>query len=329
MNNSIIIKKIGTYKPSNFISINKFIEHFKQQDKDVVGLYKSLGRTGIYRSNNSKENSLTMAIDSAKKVLNGINKDEIDMILFLSETPQYTVPCTALKISNALSTKNAYIIMDVNQNCSGMVSILELAKDIMLQKHLRKALIIGSLFYKMIANSSDIVAYGTISDASATLLLENLEQENIGIIDSEFYANSKNHAFAEFPPCGMSKVFLDNPIKEEIKQKWQPHDTSFFAYDWKELINKILQRNNLRYNQIKQYFFSQFSVKDMNNTLELLKLDSKYATIVSDKIGYTGCTSPFFACKQYIDTNNVQKDDYFIFCSVSIGYSMSIVLYKV
>lgn len=74
-----------------------------------------------------------MAIEAAKTVLEKSKTpaEDIDMIVFASDTPEYTVPTNALLINKALGTTNANTIFDINNNCTSMVVALDNATHFM------------------------------------------------------------------------------------------------------------------------------------------------------------------------------------------------------
>lgn len=70
---------------------------------------KHLGRVTRYLADEN-ETSLTMAFEACYKVLKyaEMSPDDIDMIVFSSETPEYTAPTNALKLNHMLGKKCSY-----------------------------------------------------------------------------------------------------------------------------------------------------------------------------------------------------------------------------
>lgn len=332
---SVYIKAIEIYHPDNKIDNSYFVDHFKQLGIDAESLMNHLGRKERYLASED-ENSLSIAFKSAESVIRSSNicREEIDMIVFVSDTPEYTVPTNALKLSNMLGTKNAHLIFDMNSNCTGMITALDIAGTyIKNSPSIRNALITGSLHISSIVRKDCPISYPNIADGSASIIVSCCSSTNDsaikGLIDSEYFSNSSNHNLMVYPACGMSKM-LDKSIDDPDKKlNWIPHDVSFFSDNWKDLIQKILKRNNLSSSDIDYYFFSQFSKPDVEATLDKLGVSHQKYTFIADKYGYTGCSSPFFAFYEALANRRISEGSKIIFCSVGAGYTMSAVLYIV
>jgi 3-oxoacyl-[acyl-carrier-protein] synthase-3 len=320
------------YHPANKVDNDFFIEHFSKLGVDAAPLMTHLGRKERYFADEG-ENSLTMAFEAAKKALENskITPEDLDMIVFVSETPEYFLPTNALKLNKMLGAKYAHLVYDMNDNCIGMLTALDLVSRYMQNNNrIKYALIVGSLYITGMFRKDCVISYPNIADGSAAIILENESDSKIksGFIDSHYYTNSMNHEFMLSPKCGFSKL-LDKEIEENEKRLlWVPHDVSFFSDDWQQLISELLERNLMEPNDISHYLFSQFSVPDGLKTMEKLGVGAERTTIVAEKYGYTGCASPYFALHDAISEGKVTKGDYIILCSVGAGYTMSAVLLK-
>jgi len=331
----VYIKAIEIYHPQNKVDNSYFVNHFNQIGIDAESLMNHLGRKERYLASED-ENSLSMAFKSAEAAINSSNtsREEIDMIVFVSDTPEYTVPTNALKLSDMLGTKNAHLIFDMNSNCTGMITALDVAGTyIKSNPSIRNALIAGSLHISSIVRNDCPISYPNIADGSASIILSCCSSLDYsarkGLIDAEYFSNPKNHSLMVHPACGMSKI-LDKNINESNKKlNWIPHDVSFFSDNWKDLIQRILTRNNLSPSDIDHYFFSQFSKPDVEATLDKLGVPHDRYTFVADKYGYTGCSSPFFAFYEALANRKICEGSKILFCSVGAGYTMSAALYIV
>ncbi len=320
------------YHPNNMIGNDFFINHFSKLGVDAEPLMKHLGRKERFLATEG-ENSLTMAYEAARKALekSNISPEDLDMIIFVSETPEYLVPTNALKLNNMLGSKCAHLVFDMNDNCIGMLTAYDLASRYMFSNNrIKYTLIVGSLYITGMVRKDCVVSYPNIADGCAAIILENVPDSRIksGFIDCNYYTNSMNHNFMESPKCGFSNLHNKDIEENDKKLLWIQHDVSFFSDDWKQLISDLLERNGLEPNDINHYLFSQFSLPDGLLTLEKLGVPFEKTTTVGEKYGYTGCASPFFALHDAIKEGKVAQGDYIVLFSVGAGYSMSAVLLK-
>lgn len=329
---NVIIKEVAIHHPDKEVGNQFYIDHFKKKNIDITGLFNHLGRDKRYHiSNPNEENSLTMATKAAKKVLNQgkIKASEIDMIVFVSDSPEYLMPSNALMLHHKLAAVNAHITYDMNGNCIGMLTAIDqISRYLQSNRKIKRALVTGSIMPSFYGRNDDTVYYPTVGDGASAIVLESVEDEKkAGFIDSDFYVDSTMCEKILFPACGMSKILDENINTYEKKVSWIPHDVSYFSDQWKKLINKILDRNNVKVSDVEHFLFSQFSKADIMATLDKLDISHEKATFVADRYGYVGCSSPIFALNQAYKEKKILKNKPIVFCSVGSGFSMSAILY--
>jgi 3-oxoacyl-[acyl-carrier-protein] synthase-3 len=195
--------------------------------------------------------------------------------------------------------------------------------------NIRNAMIVGAQMVSRFAREDDPITYATSGDGSAAVILQTSKEKSIsGYLGAVYRADSKLSDKMRFPACGMSRILDEKIQSDDKKMLFIPHDVSYFADEWKELIIRLLNKNTLKPGEVGHYLFSQFSHADIYSTLQKLNVDTSKHTFVADKYGYTGCTSPIFALNEAIEENRIKLGDYVVFCTVGIGFAMSALLYK-
>lgn len=175
MYQNIVFSGIGTYHPSNEIDNEFFIEHFKKMDIQVEGLMNFLGRNKRYFADKENENVITMGYEASKKALANAHlvSEDIDMIIFATDTPEFLCPSNALLLNGELKAKNAHLVFDINSNCIGMLTAINVASRIMMSDdRIKKALVVGGIFASLISSQIDPVVYSNFADSGAALVLE-------------------------------------------------------------------------------------------------------------------------------------------------------------
>ena len=106
-------------------------------------------RTGIEQrrwiKNESTETTATMGVEAAKIAIerSGLNKDEIDFIVFATLSPDYYFPGPGVQVQEALNIKTVGAI-DVRNQCSGFVYGLSVADQFIKTGMYKNVLVIGS-----------------------------------------------------------------------------------------------------------------------------------------------------------------------------------------
>lgn len=330
---NIVLKGAGFYHPTHKVCNDEIIQYFDSIGKEVQGLMRHLGREERYYADEG-ENTLTMAVKSSKEAIEkaGISVDDLDMIVFVSEMPEYLVPTCALKLNHLLGAKNAHTLLDINQSCTGMISGLDFVSRYMQSnKKVSHALLVGSILNTGMIRPDCTVTHPSVGDASAAIILEANEGDKItGFLDSAYFTDSNYQNSITFPGCGFSNIHNTEIELFDKKLIWNPFDFSFLADGWSKLIQEVTERQGYTVNDIDHFLFSQFSKPDALNTLGCLGITDvdKKMTFVGDKYGYTGCTSPFVALYDAIEKGKISEGSLVIFISVAAGYSMSAALMR-
>ncbi len=331
MYQNVIFKAVGTYHPATQKNNSYYVNHFNSMGIDVSGLVEHLGRKTRCIAQDKNENAVTMAYQASLEALKSSNTDpaEIDIIIFGTDSPEQLVPSNALLLHDKLNTVNAHQVFDLNSNCIGMLSAIDVASRLLMNNtRLNKALVVGSFLGSFISSKVDPVCYSNMADAAAAVILERVEEPSRrGFIDTNFKTDPVVKCNFLFPACGFSNIY-DNDIDiEEKKLKLDPFDTSFICNEWVGLMETLFERHSISKHNIKQYFFSQFSKPDAEATLSLMSLGLDKYTFVGNKYGYTGLTSPILAYNEALNNKSVDTGDYVMFCSVGAGYNICALLY--
>ena len=333
MYKNVHIIGVGSYHPKKTVENQFFLDHFRkfQVEEHASQLFKKLGRE-IRTVATDDETSLTMSIKAAKQVLSntGLTPEDMDMIISVSDTPEYLSPCCALLIKNQLQAINAHAVFDINANCIGMLTAMDTAaRYLKTDKKFHRVLIVGALLISPQAREDDMVAYGCTGDGAAAIILESREEEERrGLLGSRMFTDDQYYWSITMPACGISRISDAAVRNEDKKMLWKPFDFSFLSERWSELITKLLADFDYTPEASSHYFMSQFSYADLALTMERLGVGMEKATYIGDLYGYSGCTSPIMALDDRLSREQFNKDDLTVFCSVASGYTMTALLYQ-
>ncbi len=105
-----------------------------------------------------------------------INRDEIGVLLFVTQTPDYESPSTACVLHKRLGLSKECIAFDVNLGCSGFVFGLNIASSLLHSSKARYALVLvgdtlarkNTLFTRVKASHAEAMLFG--DSGTATLL---------------------------------------------------------------------------------------------------------------------------------------------------------------
>lgn len=327
MTTQVKMKNIEVYHPEHTVKNDYFIEHFKKLDRDITGFLDFMGKESRFIIKDKEETSLTMAIEASRKVLESANLtlDEVDMIFFTTQVPEYSIPTNAMMIHEALKGKSNTRVMDLNASCAGMSVAVEQASMYMkANPRIKNALVVGSEQLSILASPEEEISYAMFGDAACAVILE--QSEEVGFIDAEYHTFSANTDKILYPVTGMSNVLQGRGSGRYLQ--FVPFDASFGAPITKRMIEDLLERNNMNIRDVDAFCLSQFAYADSTRLRDQFDLDMDKIIYVGNKYGYTGTTSPFLSLYEGIQDGRIKRGDTILFWTVGAGHQFIAMLFK-
>ena len=209
----IRIDAVATGVPNRWISLEEQFGHEGSSfdEKTIRKFVKNTGVEGRYISVEKQTNS-DLCYAAAEKILKekNIDRNKIGVVIYVTQTPDYRQPATALVLQARLNIGINCIAFDVNLGCSGYVYGLNVISSLMLQSKAEYGLLMcgetGSRDNTPSSKSAEDNEDIMFGDAgSATLLVKD---DNAS--DMYFMSRSDGSRFkALIHPWG----YFRNPVK--------------------------------------------------------------------------------------------------------------------
>lgn len=169
--NNIGITAMAGAVPSHVIDNLKYTEFFPEnQAKEIVD------KVGVYerRFADEKTCSSDLCFSAAQKLFldNGIDRSEIDLLVFISQTPDYRMPATAITLQHRLGLPSTCIAFDINLGCSGFIYGMSVVYSMMQNAGLRKALILDGETRSKVYSPRDRRSAFIFGDGGVAALVE-------------------------------------------------------------------------------------------------------------------------------------------------------------
>lgn len=173
--NGIGITAMAGAVPSHVVENLKYTEFFPpEMVKEVVE------KVGIYerRFADEKTCSSDLCFAAAQKLIldNNIDRDEIDLLVFVSQTPDYRMPATSITLQHRLGLKNTCIAFDVNLGCSAFLYGMSVVYSMVQSGAIRKALILDGETRSKVYGPRDRRSAFIFGDAGIAALVEKNEK---------------------------------------------------------------------------------------------------------------------------------------------------------
>ena len=140
-----------------------------------------LSKTGVAVRGIAAENECAsdLGVKAAQRLFDSgaCAPDEIDFLLFCTQSPDYFTPTTACVMQNALGLPTSCAAIDINQGCSGYIYGLALAKGLVEAGTANNVLLVTADTYMKFINRRDRSLLTLFGDGAAATLIRAVESE--------------------------------------------------------------------------------------------------------------------------------------------------------
>lgn len=169
--NGIGITAMAGAVPKKIIKNLEYTEFFpEEQVREVVE------KVGVYerRFADGQTCSSDLCFAAAQKLIidNNINRDEIDLLVFVSQTQDYRMPATSITLQHRLGLKQSCIAFDINLGCSAFIYGISVVYSLMQTGNIRKALILDGETRSKVYGARDRRSAFIFGDGGVAALVE-------------------------------------------------------------------------------------------------------------------------------------------------------------
>lgn len=271
----------------------------ERKEKEMI--VKSVGiHSRRIAKNDTTASDLCFAAADALLQKLGWEKDDISVLVFVSQTPDYLTPCTAAILQDRLKLTKNCLAFDINLGCSGfpygLATVGNFLQSIPDGKGL---LLIGDKSSQMVSPKDKSTAL-LFSDAGSAAALENTGKQ----IKMSFDLNTDGSGWQSLMiQDGGSRnpatphSFEQRKIKEGIERSslnLQMNGIDIFNFAATQVLPSVLnllKNNDLRTDDIDYFFFHQAN-KIINEHLgKMLKIEKEKAPSTLHLYGNTSAAS--------------------------------------
>ncbi|NHF58078.1 ketoacyl-ACP synthase III [Flavobacteriaceae bacterium TP-CH-4] len=225
MYNSKIIG-LGYYVPENVVTNDDLSKLMDTNDAWIQE------RTGIQERRHvvkgSGETTTSMGVEAAKVAIEraGIDKDDIDFIIFATLSPDYYFPGPGVLVQRDLGIKTVGAL-DVRNQCSGFIYAISVADQYIKSGMYKNILVIGSELH---SHGLDMTTRGRavsviFGDGAGAAVLSREEDTTKGILSTHLHSEGQHAEELSVIAPGMGSRWVTEIIADN-----DPDDESYFPY---------------------------------------------------------------------------------------------------
>ena len=284
------------------------------------------------------QSTFSMGLEAAKKAISnsGIKKEDLDLIVFATLSPDYYFPGPGVQVQEALEI-NTVAALDIRAQCSGFVYSISVADQFIKTGMYKNVLVIGSELQshgidKSTRGRSISVIFG---DGAGAAVLTREDDPTKGILSTHIHSEGKHALELATEAPGMGSRWVTDIIKDNDPEdfSYRPYMNGQFVFKhavrrFSEVINEGLQKNNLEVSDIDMLIphqanlrISQFIQKKFG-----LSDDKVYNNI--QKYGNTTAASIPIALSEAHQQGKVKKGDTVVLAAFGSGFTWGSVIIK-
>lgn len=165
------ISAMSAAVPKRVIKNREYTEIWSQEEANEI-----VDKTGIEERRFSDENTCSsdLCFAAAEKLFadNEINRDDIDLLVFISQTPDYRMPATSVILQHRLGLANKTIAFDITLGCSAFLYGLSVVYGLMEKGNLKKALLLDGETRSKVYSPRDRRSAFLFGDGGVAALIE-------------------------------------------------------------------------------------------------------------------------------------------------------------
>ena len=327
------IKGLGFYVPENTVTNNDLSELMDTSDEWIRE------RTGIKERrwvNDDKLTTSLMGTYAAERAIidSGIEKKDIDFIIFSTLSPDYYFPGSGVLLQRNLEIKEVGAL-DIRNQCSGFIYGLSIADQYIKSGMYKNILVVGSEIHsggldKSTRGRSVSVIFG--DGAGAAVVSANTS--NSGILSTHLHSEGKfAEELAVIKPA--TSFWID-----KIKAETNKDDTSYFPYmngnfvfknaviRFEEVIFEGLNHSNLKKEDISLLITHQANLRISQYIQKRLNLSDLQVFNNIMKYGNTTAASIPIALTEAYKLNLIKKGDIVVLAAFGSGFTWGSAIIK-
>ena len=310
------ISEIETYFPEKKVTNEDLQKEFPEWSPEKI--FNKVGVKQRYTAS-AEETVLELAVKASEKLLKKIDKNEIDFILFCTQSPDYHLPTTACILQDRLGLRKNIGALDFNLGCSGFVYGLSIAKGLIATGAAQNILLVTAETYTKYLRKSDKSNRTIFGDgAAATLIQKDEAKENFQFIlgtDGSGYDNLivRNGG-------GKNRINKEDEAGNCLYMNGQ----NIFIFTIEKipaLVKEILEKNNLTKNNVDYYIFHQANAHILRRQREILDIPEEKFYINLEKYGNTVSSTIPIALKDALETGKVKRGQKIMLIGFGVGLS--------
>lgn len=334
--NNISLRGIAACVPSNTYD-NLNYNHISFEERELF-----IKTTGIKERRVAEDEMSTsdLCFEPAKQLIEKLqwNKEDIDIVIMVTQSPDYFIPGSAIILQHKLGLKKTCLAFDINLGCSGYVYGLYVLGNLMSSGQLKKGLLLAGDKSTVSTSYKDKSAYPLFGDAGSATALEFDEKASTMFFNLASDGSGKDAINIEH---GGSRYGIRNDTFDMVdvepgisreKRHLKLDGIEIFNFALREVasnVNELYQKSNQNMSDTDLFIFHQANKLINESVRKKIKITDTSKVLYSlEKYGNTSSASiPLTMVTEASDVLNTQENNLCL-SGFGVGFSWGSALIK-
>lgn len=330
---------VGIHSLCVTVPKNKVETRLQNHLFEAEHLLKFAETTGVAERRIAPEEvcSSDLCYDAANKLFDNvdISREDVDVLIFISQTPDYKVPGSSIILQDRLNLKQSTIAFDVNLTCSGYLYGLYLAYSLVSNAGVNNVLLLVGETLSKITSPEDKSTGLLLGDGGCATLINKHTKYG----DSFFSLNTdgSNYKSVIIPAGGFRKMSSEETIKPKTYEDKSIRTDEQLFMDGMDVFSFAVSRIPKDVKNILN--FSGLEVSDIDKVV--FHQSNKYMMDVIAKKSHVDLSKMLYSIQKFGNTSGVsipsaiadQKDlihnnDTLLLNAIGAGFSWGTAILK-
>lgn len=265
--------------------------------------------------------------------------DQVDGLVFCTQTPDYVMPPNACVLHERLGLGDDVLAMDTNLACSGFVYALAVAEGLIAAGSCTNVLVVTADTYTRLINPGDRAVRTLFGDAGAATWVRAAATSESGLLDVQCATSGKGYQKFYVPAGGFRTPRSEATSREETDQSGNVRTAqdihmdglgvlSFVTSKVPRQVRDLLERNNVTTGDLDLVVLHQASQMALDSLTRALKLDGDLVFRNLGSIGNTVSASIPICLAQAAEEGRTPPGSLVLLCGFGVGLSWASALVR-
>jgi 3-oxoacyl-[acyl-carrier-protein] synthase-3 len=326
----VIISKISIYLPSQILTNDDLLLEAEDTTLTSLKIYSKLGIKQRHIAADG-ETSLDLAYNACVNVLENYKKENIDFLLFCTQSPDYILPTSACLLQDKLGLNTKTGATDFNLGCSGFIYGLALAKGLIEAGVASNILLVTAETYSKMLNPKDVSNRSIFGDGAAATILSRSNDN--GIFHMELGTDGSGFSNLIVENGGfrnpLSKLVLKNSVKNNYLDMNGPEIFNFTLDSVPKLVESVLKKNNMNLTDVDFFIFHQANKFMLDYLRAKIGIAREKFYVNLERTGNTVSATIPIGLQDAQEKGLIKKGDIVMLCGFGVGYSWGATIIKI